>query len=406
MKTEQVLLSFQKLENYCYQEDWKGWDPYDGLNSKVFKALPLLKKSELIRMAWIQFFKHSPLNLRRLFLVPKGYNAKGIGLFLTGYCNIYNAQCISAIEDLGSQEEFLKKIRHLADLLCTLQSKGYSGACWGYNFDWQSKAFFLPNQTPTIVATSFVVEALLKAYEITRGETYINTALSSAEFIRNDLNRIPKQRGFMFSYSPLDQRAVYNASLLGTKTLSLLYHFTKNEDYKKLAFQSAQAVCDLQNTDGSFPHSDQVGNKWKDSFHTAFKLESLAYYQKYCSDESFMKNIEKGYNHWVENFFDKQTGIALYYENNFSLIDLHCTAQSLATFYTLDKFKTQYPLVTKILQWAIDNMQDKRGYFYFQKRKNRNVKIQYMRWPNAWMFYGISFYILSVINYEKDQGIN
>src|SRR5690554_7826087 len=94
-------------------------------------------------------------------------------------------------------------------LLLEMQNKDYSGACWGYNFDWQSRAFFLPINTPTVVATSFVVEALLNAYEITKNETYYKTAISSAEFIKNDLNRIEKEDGlFMFSYSPLDSRAV------------------------------------------------------------------------------------------------------------------------------------------------------------------------------------------------------
>ena len=30
------------------------------------------------------------VNFRKLFLVPKDYNAKGIALLLSGYCNLYN----------------------------------------------------------------------------------------------------------------------------------------------------------------------------------------------------------------------------------------------------------------------------------------------------------------------------
>ena len=40
--------AFYKLKKYCEREDFKGWDPYDGLNSKVFQALPLLKKSAVV----------------------------------------------------------------------------------------------------------------------------------------------------------------------------------------------------------------------------------------------------------------------------------------------------------------------------------------------------------------------
>ena len=80
--------SFLKLKNYCEAEKFKGWDPYDGLNSKLFQATPL-KNSALARLVLIQTFKRSPINLRPLFGVPKQYNAKGIALFLTGYCNLF-----------------------------------------------------------------------------------------------------------------------------------------------------------------------------------------------------------------------------------------------------------------------------------------------------------------------------
>ena len=71
--------AFLFLKTYCESENFKGWDPYDGLNSKVFQALPF-KHWDLGRAIWIQIFKHSPINFRRLLLVPKEHNAKGVAL--------------------------------------------------------------------------------------------------------------------------------------------------------------------------------------------------------------------------------------------------------------------------------------------------------------------------------------
>ena len=104
-----MLGSFLKLKQYCEREGFKGWDPYDGLNSKAFRALPLLKRSALCRLIVIQGFKRCPINLRRLALVPKEYNAKGIGLFLQGYCNLYRLvmQRPELSEQLGSGEKLL-----------------------------------------------------------------------------------------------------------------------------------------------------------------------------------------------------------------------------------------------------------------------------------------------------------
>lgn len=391
-----VLLSYVERNNY------KGWDPYDGLNSVVFKRLPVFRNVGLARLAWIQLFKRSPVNFRKLLLVPKGHNPKGLALFLSGYCNLVEFQIITQKEIFGSTEEIIKKVIILADLLISVRSnKNSKNSCWGYNFDWQSKAFFLPSGTPTIVVTSFAVQALMHAYEITRKEEYLSIALSSGNFIKDELNRIPKENGLMFSYSPLDNQAVYNATLLATKTLSQIYSYSSQEEDKSLAFLSARAVCDLQNDDGSFPHSDQVGNRWRDNFHTAFKLESLAIYKKLCSDNSFDSNLEWGFNYWHKHFFDHDSGIAYYYDTPNRLIDLHCAAQAIPTFYHLSKFVKHKEFITRMLDWAINNMQDEEGFFYYQKRGDRIIRIPYMRWPNAWMFYGMSYYLKSDYINEK-----
>lgn len=394
---EDIFRSFLLLKNYCEKEHFKGWDPYDGLNSKVLQVVPFLEKSALCRLIIIQCFKRCPVNLRYIACVPKGYNAKGIGLFLSGYCNLYHiiAKNPDLELQLGNKTDILNRIQELADLLIQLQSTGYSGACWGYNFDWQSRAFFLPKYTPTVVATSFVVEALLCAYEITNNRRYLETAISAGDFITKDLNKIPKANEHMFSYSPLDDRAVYNATLLGSKTLALLYHYTNNMCFLTEARASVAAVCAQQNSDGSFPHSDQVGNKWRDNFHTGFKLESLAIYSYYCHDHNFDQNIINGYNYWINNFFFKEKGVAKYYDNSSvnSIIDLHCVAQAIPTLYKLNKLKDNQDLCYRLLMWAIKNMQSYRGYFFFQKKGRHLNKIAYMRWPNAWMFYGMSYWL-------------
>ena len=74
-----VINSFRLLKEYCENEGFKGWDPYDGLNSKVFQALPFLKKSAICRLVVIQGFKRCPVNLRRLALVPKDIMPRASG---------------------------------------------------------------------------------------------------------------------------------------------------------------------------------------------------------------------------------------------------------------------------------------------------------------------------------------
>ena len=135
------LDNFNRLRDYCESEGFKGWDPFDGLNSKILKAILPLKHSAILRLIVIQGFKRSPWNFRKAFMVPKQYNAKGIGLFLQGYCNLFRVA--DGIQEIGSKKEIEKRIHELAKLLIELRSKGYHGSCWGYNFDWQSRRLFL-----------------------------------------------------------------------------------------------------------------------------------------------------------------------------------------------------------------------------------------------------------------------
>jgi len=349
-----------------------------------------MDKVEFFRLAWIQFFKRSPVNFRNIMLVEKDYNPKGLGLFLTAYCNLYK---------INPKEEYLEHIVFLADKLIELKSEGYAGACWGYNFDWQSRAFFLPKETPTVVATSFISSALMDAYDITKNEVYLDTAVSSSDFVLEDLNRTQKAEGFIFSYSPYDNTCVYNASLLGSKLLSRIYSYTKEIRLIDEAKQSILACTNAQREDGAWIYGELDMQGWVDSFHTGYNLECIKEYQMHSGDTTFAHNISIGLKYYLENFF-LEDGTPKYYNNKTYPIDIHAPAQFIATLYKLDVFKENQILIDKVLNWTIENMQDKdKGFFYYQLKTGISSKIPYMRWAEAWVFYAFSFYLLG----EKDD---
>lgn len=387
----------KSLKSYCESEQFKGWDPYDGLNSKVFQALPFFKNSAICRLVVIQGFKRSPINFRRLAMVPKEHNAKGIGLFLQGYCNLYKAVIKNPelAESLGSAKEFLARVGELADLLISMQSKGYSGACWGYNFDWQARRLFLfPKQTPTVVATCFCATALMDAYEITGNKDYLDVALSSAEFVLKDLHRTPLNGGFLFSYSPLQGNdTVFNASLLGSRLLACCYHYTGNETYRDAARSSVEACCKAQSEDGSWVYGMLEVQSWIDSFHTGFNLDALIAYEEMTEDTTYHNAIDRGFKFYIENFFESD-GCPKYYHDKKYPVDIHCPGQLFTTLFRLHKMDQYQGLAENVLDWTLANMWDKKGYFYYQLKKGVNSRIPYMRWSNAFMFNALSYYLL------------
>ena len=397
-----LIDSFIRLKSYCETEDYKGWDPYDGLKSKVANAFLPLKHSAILRLCIIQGFKRCPVNLRRIAMVPKEHNAKGIGLFLQGYCNLYKVieKKGVAFKELGTTDEVLRKIRYLANLLLQMRSDKmfpgkFHGACWGYNFDWQARRLFLfPAYTPTVVATNFCATALMEAYEVTHDKRYLEVALSAAKFIIEDLHRSEYKDGFLFSYSKLPGNdTVFNASILGSRLLSYCYKYTGNETYKQLARKSIVACCAGQEEDGSWRYGMLPVQKWRDSFHTGYNLDGLIAYQENTGDNSFDENIAKGFDYYINHFF-LDDGTPKYYDNQTYPIDIHCPGQLFVTLSRLHKFGAFRQTAAKVLQWTIDNMQDPNGYFYYQLKPGMSSKIPYMRWSNAFMFSALSYYLL------------
>ncbi len=381
---EKIHQSFTRLRNYCEAAQFKGYDPYDGLNSKLFQHIPLLPKSRIARLAWIQLFKRSPFNLRKVVGIQPEYNPKALGLFLASYCQLYQHD---------GKKDHLDKMNFFVAKLDECRSKGYSGACWGYNFDWESRAFFQPKFMPTIVASSFIGNALLDAYDITKNEKLLTTARSTCDFILNDLNRTQGADGsFAFSYSPLDNSVVFNASLLGARLLARVYSYT-NEPELAAEAKKAVAFCTIhQKEDGSWSYGTLPFHQWIDNFHTGYNLECLCDYSKFTGDKSYDKVIQDGFQYYIKTFFTAE-GVARYYSNSTYPIDIHAPAQLVITLQKMGLMDEHKPLMEKVLNWTIDHMQSEKGYFYYQINKYVTSKIPYMRWSQAWMFLTCSIYL-------------
>lgn len=404
-----ILEKFKQLKDYCEAEDFRGWDPFDGLNSKVLRAVLPLKHSAILRLVVIQGFKRCPFNLRPLLRVPKQHNAKGIGLFLQGYCNLYRIvekrpELVGFIGDRASIET---QIHKLAKLLLEMRSEGYHGSCWGYNFDWQSRRLFLfPAKCPTIVATTFCATALIEAYEITGKKEYLDVALDSAEFVLNDLNLDLYKSGKMISYSPLEgNNFVPNASLLGSKLLAYIYKYTGRVDCLEMARSSVSACVDGQAADGSWTYSFIPPKLWIDSFHTGYNLDALIAYQEQTGDTAFEVAIKRGFAFYIQAFFNAD-GSPKYYHDKQYPIDIHCPGQLLVTLSRLHKMGEHKELADKVLHWTLEHMMDQKGYFYYQMKEGKSSKIPYMRWSNAFMFNALSYYLLEnneILKHHDDK---
>ena len=170
---KELLLSINSLDSFCRTSDFKGNDPYDTLNSFI-----PFNKSEFFAAVAIQLQKRNPVNIRPFLGIKKEYNPKGIGLLIKSYSILYQ---------IFKKEEYIQTCTFLYNKLLELQSKGFSGACWGYNFDWASPGSYLERYTPSVVVTSFIIDGLMEYYKLNSSAEVKDLIISSKNYILSDL---------------------------------------------------------------------------------------------------------------------------------------------------------------------------------------------------------------------------
>jgi hypothetical protein len=374
-----------RLDRYCKAFNYKGWDLFDGLNSTFFKESPLYS-SRFLRLVWIQFFKRFPLNLRKIAFVKKGLNPKGLALFASG---------------LIAQNR-LNEAKRLLDSLQDMACQGYSGVSWGYNFPWQARAFYVPVGTPNMVTTVFVANAFLDYFEYTGYEEAIDLGRGCCEFILEHLVLYEDENTLCFGYIPGENAKVHNANMLGAALMARVYKFTGDEKYLEKSRKSITYSMRALNPEYLWPYGERDHHRFIDNFHTGFNLVALKQWMDFTGESIWVEQVKHTYQKFLNTFW-LENGCPKYFHNQLYPIDIHCSAQGIITCLKLSDYDGRSRvMVEKIASWAIKNMQDKVGYFYYQKTRLCTNKIPYIRWSQAWMFYALAL-LLAEGNKEVSQ---
>ena len=364
---------------YIESEDYAGYDPYDALNSPIVRRIGA--QSKWVRIGATHLIRRSPVNLRPLFGINKGRNPKGTGLFLWGYSRLYA---------LTKERRYLERVDYILNILEQIQSKEYSGNCWGYNFDWQSRTFMRPGGTPNIVSTSFIGHALLDCYELTGRQRALDMAIPIKDFILCDLYRTGLDDTFCFSYTPVDTAVVHNANLLGASILARLIRYCHDDRLTPAVLASLGYSMRHQRDDGSWFYADTRVQRWIDSFHTGYNLQAIRYILDAGLAPERRTAYRKGVEYYAENFF-LEDGTPKYYHDRVYPIDIHSPAQAICFFCR--EGKEHRNLTGKIVSWMLQNMYSGRGFFYFRKGRFLTNRIPYMRWSQAWAFHALTEYM-------------
>jgi hypothetical protein len=221
-------------------------------------------------------------------------------------------------------------------------------------------------------------------------DAYSELVHDVCEFIAHELPRsVENQTEVCFGYTPAAATQIFNASLLAAETLA---RTGGDATYSALAQKAARYVVNQQRPDGSWFYGAEAGQSWIDNFHTAYLLSSLKAIidaGETAHTDEFELALKRGYEYWRKSFFLADGG-AKYYHDMLYPIDAHAAAAaivSLLDFIDLDP--DALTLAERIASWSIQNLRDRQGFFYYQRRRFYTVRTPFMRWTQAWMLYAL-----------------
>src|SRR6266849_5417499 len=86
---KQLKESISRLSAWLEQNDYQGYDTFDGLNAKFLR--PFTFNNNFLRTVLQQGIRRFPINLRPLVGVQKAHSTKGMGFLARGFIRMHQA---------------------------------------------------------------------------------------------------------------------------------------------------------------------------------------------------------------------------------------------------------------------------------------------------------------------------
>lgn len=375
-----------EILRYWAKRDFKGWDPYDMLNSKLIGAI-VPRRSHFILWVCIQLGKVLPINLRRIMMVPKKHNAKGIALFISGIANYWYIN-----------ESLRPEMKSYLDRLLTILKdiKPIEIDAWGYDFLWVARGgLTFPSGAPNVVVSYYVYSAIEKVTELDDYEPPFNLKnWVFSDALLPVLKRTEYSQGPLFSYSGhAGNEGVYNASLFGSLIFSksIQRHSEIDANFVK---RSVKTVENSVSDDGSIVYGQNTFQDWIDNHHTLYIIEGALRINSE-TELSFNEDRIKDLIAFYEERFLDDIKFPLFLNKKY-VMDFHALGQ----LFRMTEFDI-FP------QEKVDALYEYWMRFYRNRRFPYRVfkygfmnRINYVRWTQAFMFYGLSYYY----RYGKRKG--
>jgi len=399
-RTETSIENLQRIFNAMYQwaekESYCGWDPYDWMNSPLSKRLPASVNNIMIRINL-----YLPVNLRPVCGIEKMRSNKALALFSRAYADMY-----TTTHNEAYKQEMEKLLNTLYQNRIEYENEvGWSAHLFKSLGYYAGHKHILASNIPDIIGTTEAIKALCLGYQITKKKEWYDAAMKGINYIlavHVTSMKIDNQNYTVVKYTPAEKaRVVFNVSGLFLETLAEYLKITNESKHDLIAVGEdvLEFLIKYQYKDGAWAYSYYTEIKeYRNQFdyHQGFKLDGIMAFYPYIGKkelkERAKETLKKGSKYYREVLFTPE-GVSYYRYPKRYPIDIHNQAQGVLTFsklYAFEKNIEHIKCAEKILSWTLQNMWDKRGFFYSHKWPFFTNRTPYIRWSHAWMMHAIA----------------
>lgn len=218
------------------------------------------------------------------------------------------AMGFALLEGIHGGRQHYQRAVHFLEVLGETRCPGYDDYCWGYPFDWQTRAGVLKAGTPLITTLPYVYEAFSQVYAIDGDEKWFQIMRSIAEHASGsyrDVILAPDIASCGYTPAKDDPGGVVNASAYRSFLLTKAGIDFSEPRYLELARRNLSFVLTSQNENGSWYYSVDGERDFVDHFHTCFVLKALAKIEQLTGCSQCRNAIERGIAYYLGNLCDE-----------------------------------------------------------------------------------------------------
>ncbi|MBN1420491.1 MAG: hypothetical protein JXP34_17060 [Planctomycetes bacterium] len=369
------------------ENDYRGFDKHDALNSPVLEALSL--GLPFLRLAYTQAVMRAPVNPRPLLGVRESVNPKSLSLFARAWFERHRQE---------GDPESLARARTLLDRLRGLASGYFPGIAWGHPYPWQEKGFFSPRHFPNRVVTCFCGEAFADAWDAT-GETRDRHVVAEvARFLTQAPGLLlDNGDGAWVTYVPMAGNGwiVLDASAITGAFLARAGRILDDAEVRVLGRKLIAYVAKKQTDEGGwyYAYPPRASHVRHENHPTGFILDAILEYGRETGDDSFLSTYRRGLSFYADELF-LPDGAPRRMSHRTYPHDVHDAAQGILTFSRATAIEPAHAeRARRILGWALANLHDRRGFFCYQKGRSWTKRFRLLGWADAWMALALATFL-------------